>query len=100
MGPSRPSTFTSGSATEILQSTREEEQDRKKLAKAYWKNEAKSKREETNAERATGRERTVEKRWEGNAVRREYADEREGGGMMDVDEETLMGGGGGGFKAM
>lgn len=42
---------------------------------------------------AVGRERQLEKKAEGNAVRRGIRESREEG-MLEVDEETLMGSGG------
>lgn len=55
-------------------------------------------REEERDNRATGKDRLVEKRREGNMSRKAFEQSREGGGMVEVPEEVLMGGSGGGFQ--
>lgn len=42
----------------------------------------------------------MEKRREGNDVRKEIRETKEGGGMMEIDDDTLMGGNSGTYQAM
>lgn len=58
-------------------------------------------REEERDNRATGRDRQLEKRREVGANMREMREARESGGMVEVSDDVLMGSGGtSDFKAM
>lgn len=100
MGPSRPGT----SAVESLQLSREEQESSRKSARYGAQEErARSNRDNRNEEkddRSTGRDRMVEKRREGNADKRDYAQSREGGGMMEISDDILMGGSSSSWQAM
>lgn len=93
-GPSLPPT----SALQDLQDSRERAATEQGWERAGKKTEyrkgAKEGREEERDNRATGRERVLEKRKEGAAVNREMRDAKDGG-MQEVDDDTLMGSGGG-----
>ncbi|GAA5930896.1 uncharacterized protein JCM15063_002489 [Sporobolomyces koalae] len=84
------------SAVEQLQNERDE-LDRARLQDrshrdSIRKRDHREARQEAQSERATGRDRLIEKRREGNQSRREFEQSREGGGMVEVPEEVLMGG--------
>ncbi|GAA5824708.1 hypothetical protein JCM5353_004417 [Sporobolomyces roseus] len=97
LGPSMPPS----SAVERLQIERES-LDQARIEERSYKDSQRKKsnreaRDEEKDSRATGKDRLIEKRREGNMSRKEFAAEREGVGMVEVSEEVLMGGGGGGF---
>ncbi|GAA6021510.1 hypothetical protein JCM10207_005785 [Rhodosporidiobolus poonsookiae] len=94
LGPAMPPS----SAVERLQmerDARDSTREGERFAHASQrKRDARESRDEERDGRATGRDRLVEKRREGNASRREFERDREGGGMMEVSEDVLMGTGG------
>ena len=98
LGPSMPPS----SAVERLQLERDaldqSRADERSMRDSQRKKGNRESREEEKDNRATGKDRLIEKRREGNLSRKEFAAEREGGGMVEVSEEVLMGGGGGGFQ--
>ncbi|KAI5475612.1 hypothetical protein MNV49_001122 [Pseudohyphozyma bogoriensis] len=100
MGPTMPPQY---GAVEALQNEREAEraarEDAKYARKGEYKKAAREAREEERDNRATGRDRLMEKRAEGNAVRKEYGQRRDDDAAPELDEDTLMGGGGS-FAAM
>lgn len=99
MGPSLPG----GSRVEALQQSREAGraalEDAREADRREYKKQRKDARDEDRDNRATGRDRVTEKRKEVAASNRAMRDDREGGGMVEIDEDTLMGGGDS-FKAM
>lgn len=103
LGPSMPPPpSSSSSAVERLQLDRDARDSQRQAERAtvtsQRRRETREARDEERDSRATGRERLVEKRREGNQARKAYESAREAGGMVEVDEETLMGAGGGGFQ--
>lgn len=99
LGPTMPP-----SAVEALQLARDHRDSTRDSRREEERNERKKGRKEERDEerdnRATGRDRLVEKRREVGANMREMKEAREGGGMVEVDDDTLMGGSGSSFKDM
>lgn len=97
LGPSLPSASSGGSALEQLQYSRSvaasKAADARAQSRAAYSKSSRDARTEERDNQSTGRERVMEKRREGNDIRKEIRDSKEAGGMMEVDEETLMGGG-------
>ncbi|GAA5878121.1 hypothetical protein JCM16303_002853 [Sporobolomyces ruberrimus] len=98
VGPTLPPS----SAVEMLQLERDNLDRMREQEKSHKdslrKKSNRESREEERDNRATGKDRLVEKRREGNMSRKAFEQSREGGGMVEVPEEVLMGGSGGGFQ--
>ena len=84
-----------------LQFSRAEESernhDKRASSKAEYSKRNREDRQEEKDDRSTGRERMLEKRREGNASNRDFADKDQGDTM---DDSTLMGSGGSWREAM
>ncbi|KAM0786011.1 hypothetical protein ACM66B_006827 [Microbotryomycetes sp. NB124-2] len=95
VGPSLPT----GGSLEALHlsrdAARDTREDDRRRERDQVKRSRRDERQDERENRATGRDRLVEKRKEKAASHREMRDSREaGGGMQEIDDETLMGGGG------
>ena len=92
MGPTMPPTGTSLADLQFSRAEAESERNHSRAnSKAEYSKRNREDRQEEKDDRSTGRERMLEKRREGNASNRDFADKDQGDA---VDDSTLMGSGG------